>query len=341
MSLKIEHLKVNVQEKEIIHDISLELKKGQVIALMGPNGSGKSTLAQTMMGNPTYSISQGKIMLDETDITQLPTHERARKGLFLSFQYPEEIEGVTVMNFLRRAYTARYGNIDVIDFYKLLQEKMELLKIEKVFAKRYINVGFSGGEKKKIEILQLAILNPDYAILDETDSGTDVDALKTIAEGINHIRKTSNMGMMIITHYTNILKYIMPDRVLVMHQGEIIKEDTIELAQKIQDEGFVPLQQKEKTEDNNIKNILKTVYDPELGMDIVTLGLIYDIQEEARSVKITMTFTSPMCPYGPMLVENVKKALYSKKEGLQDVTVEVTFNPPWQPTEEVKTMLGV
>ena len=341
MSLNIEHLKVNVQEKEIIVDLSLELKKGEVIALMGPNGSGKSTLAQTLMGNSTYTVIHGKITLDKTDITKMPTHERARKGLFLSFQYPEEIEGVTVMNFLRSAYTARYGPIDVIDFYRLLQEKMELLKIEKVFAKRYLNVGFSGGEKKKIEILQLAVLNPDYAILDETDSGTDVDALKTIAEGINTIRKLSNMGIMIITHYTNILKYIAPERVLIMHEGEIIKEDRPELAQQIQDEGFVPFQQKEKGEDNDIKKILKTIYDPELGMDIVTLGLIYDIKEEARSVKIIMTFTSPMCPYGPLLIENVKKAIYAKKEGLQDVTVEVTFNPPWQPTEEVKAMLGV
>ncbi len=336
MTLKIKDLKVEIEDKEILHGISCEIKKGEVVALMGPNGSGKSTLAQAIMGNPKYTITQGSITVNQKDITHAKVDQRAKAGVFLSFQYPEEIEGVTVMNFLRTAYIARHGKISVIDFYNLLKEKMQQLKIGDIFAKRYVNVGFSGGEKKKLEILQLAILHPEFAILDETDSGTDVDALKTIAQGINKIKE--NMGILIITHYTNILKYVQADRVIVMQDGIITKEATPELAQEIQEMGFDAV--KKVNNDDEITNILKTVEDPELHIDVVSLGLIYNIEKKEKDIKITMTFTSPMCPFGPQLVEEVKDKIQKQIKG-STVEVELTFDPPWTPTEEIKTLLGV
>src|SRR3989338_10490133 len=183
--LQIKNLHVNVEGKEILKGITLEVKPGEIVAIMGPNGSGKSTLANTLMGHPSYKITQGKIWFNGEDITELSPEKRAKKGLFLSFQHPSTIEGVTITNFLRTARNAiKQQQMNVIEFNKLLKEKMELLHIDKNFVNRYLNQGFSGGEKKKAEILQMAVLEPHLAILDETDSGLDVDALKIVAEGV-------------------------------------------------------------------------------------------------------------------------------------------------------------
>ena len=239
MKLVIQDLHVSVEDKEILKGINLEIDLGKVHALMGPNGSGKSTLGNALMGNPKYKITKGKIILNGEDITNLPPNERAKKGLFMSFQYPSEITGVTMSNFLRTAYNSiKGGRINVIDFHKLLKEKMSELNIDPSFNKRYINEGFSGGEKKRSEILQLSVLQPKYAILDETDSGIDVDALKIIGNGINSIKNNTNMGLLLITHYYRILNYITPDTVSVMIDGEIVKTAGKELAEEIENNGF-------------------------------------------------------------------------------------------------------
>ncbi len=203
--LVIKDLHVEAQGKEILHGVNLEIELGKVHALMGPNGAGKSCLANTLMGNPAYKITKGKIILDGEDITNIGTTERARKGLFLSFQYPREIPGVTLSNFLRTAYNSiNGGKINVLDFHKMLKQKMEELKIDFGFTKRYLNEGFSGGEKKKAEILQMSVLDPKYAILDECDSGLDVNGIKIVGEGIKKIMNP-NKGILIITHYHRIL----------------------------------------------------------------------------------------------------------------------------------------
>jgi Fe-S cluster assembly ATP-binding protein len=240
--LEIKNLKVKIEGKEILKGISLEINKGEVVALMGPNGSGKSTLAYTLMGHPRYEITSGKIILNREDVTKAKPDERARKGLFLSFQYPQEISGVSVSNFLRTALNVKRESkgekpISVMDFHKLLQEKMKLLKIDKSFALRYLNEGFSGGEKKSMEILQMAMLEPNIAILDETDSGLDVDALKTVANGINKI-KGAKTGILLITHYQRILNYITPDKVHIMIDGKIVKSDGKQLALEVEKKGY-------------------------------------------------------------------------------------------------------
>ena len=237
MELIIEDLHVNIGEKQILKGINLTIKQGEVHALMGPNGSGKSTLANVLMGNPKYEITKGKIILNGKDITNLPANERANLGLFLSFQYPQEITGVTLSNFLRTAYNSiNKEKLDVVNFHNLLKEKMGELKIDPTFARRYINEGFSGGEKKRSEILQLSILNPKYAILDETDSGLDISALKIVGEGIEKLK--DNKGILLITHYNRILKYLNPDKVTIMVNGEIVESGNKELAEKIEKEGF-------------------------------------------------------------------------------------------------------
>lgn len=242
MTLSINNLTVKVGDKEILHGINLSLKKGEVVALMGPNGSGKSTLANTIMGHPNNKVVTGKILVDEEDITDLPVDKRAQKGIFLSFQYPSEIEGVTVASFLRTAYIANTGKkVNVIEFYKILYKNMDDLKMDHSFAKRYVNVGFSGGEKKRLEALQLKLLHPTYALLDETDSGLDVDALRIIAESIDAIRG-SDMGILVITHYTRILEYLKPDRVLIMKDGKIIQQGGPGLSEKIEKEGYEQLE---------------------------------------------------------------------------------------------------
>ena len=234
--LVIKDLFVSVDGKEIIKELNLNVKENEVVALMGPNGSGKSSLANVIMGNSKYKVEKGEIIYKGKNILDLKVHERAKLGLFLSFQYPYEISGVTLTNFLRTAYSSLYGKISVLDFKKLIEEKMNLLKMDKIFMGRYVNEGFSGGEKKKAEILQLAVLNPKLAILDETDSGLDIDSLKIIADGINKLK--NNNSFLIITHYNRILNYIKPDRVYVMINGKIAKEGKAELANEIEKNGY-------------------------------------------------------------------------------------------------------
>ena len=237
MSLVIKDLKVSVDGEMILNGVSLEVKKGEVHALMGPNGSGKSTLANTLMGNPKYKIESGQILLDGKDITEMEVDKRARLGLFMSFQYPCEISGITIANFLRAAYNSCHEEMSVIDFRKFLEEKMALLKMDKKFADRYLNEGFSGGEKKRAEILQMAVLSPKMAVLDETDSGLDIDALKTVAEGINSLLGP-DMGVLVITHYQRLLNYIKPDRVHILVKGKIVKSGDASLAEEIEAQGY-------------------------------------------------------------------------------------------------------
>jgi len=240
--LVIKNLHVEVDGNEILKGISLTVNKGQVNAIMGPNGSGKSTLAYTLMGHPRYKVTSGEIWLNGQDLLKMKPDERARKGLFLSFQYPSEIPGVSVSNFLRTALNAKRESrgekpVSVPEFLKLLKEKMSALKINPSFSTRYINEGFSGGEKKRMEILQLAILLPEIAILDETDSGLDIDSLKVVAQGINALR-SPDVGIVLITHYQRILKYITPDKVHVMIDGKIVKSGSHELAEHIENKGY-------------------------------------------------------------------------------------------------------
>jgi Fe-S cluster assembly ATP-binding protein len=238
--LEVKDLHVKIEDKEILKGVSLTVDKGEVVALMGPNGSGKSTLAYALMGHPRYEITSGKILLNGEDVTKTSVDKRAKKGLFLSFQYPQEISGVTVSNFLRTALNAKRedeNKISVLDFHKLLQEKMKLLKFDKKFALRYLNEGFSGGEKKKAEILQMAVLQPTIGILDETDSGLDVDSLKVVSEGVNAL-KGPDMGVLLITHYQRILNYITPDKVHIVVDGKIVKSGGKELALEIEENGY-------------------------------------------------------------------------------------------------------
>src|SRR3989344_8118123 len=236
--LEIKDLHVEIEGKEIIKGINLKMELGKIVALMGPNGSGKSTLVNTLMGHPSHIVTKGKIMFNGKDITELSPDERAKLGLFLSFQYPKEIPGVSVSNFLRTAYNSLHPKqISVPDFVKLLREKMKLLKIDESFSRRHLNEGFSGGEKKRAEILQLLVLEPKYALLDETDSGLDVDAIKTVAQGIATAKK-EGMGVLLITHYSRFLEYLQPDHVSILYKGKIIAQGDKKLAQRIEKEGF-------------------------------------------------------------------------------------------------------
>ncbi len=238
MSLEIQNLHVRTEEREILKGVDLKVERGETHALMGPNGSGKSTLANTLMGNPTYEVTEGKIILDGEDLTEADPDERARAGLFLAFQYPATIPGVSVANFLRMAVNARREeNIKVKEFGQVLGKNMELLKIDRAFTSRYLNEGFSGGEKKRAEILQLAMLAPDFAVLDETDSGLDIDALRIVSDGVNAMRGDER-GFLIITHYTRILSYVKPDFVHIMLDGQIVREGGSELAAELEDKGY-------------------------------------------------------------------------------------------------------
>jgi Fe-S cluster assembly ATP-binding protein len=236
-SLHISKLHVSIEGKEIIKGLDLTVRPGEVHAFMGPNGSGKSSLANALMGHPKFSIS-GTATIDGKDLLEMSADERAKHGLFLSFQHPLEIPGVTVESFLRMAYNSVKGeNLSVIDFHKMLREKLALLKIDPSFARRYLNEGFSGGERKRMEILQMSVLVPKYIILDETDSGLDVDALKIVAEGVSRMR-SKHTGILIITHFTRILEYIEPDHVHILVDGTIAKSGGKELAHETQEKGY-------------------------------------------------------------------------------------------------------
>lgn len=236
--LKIENLKTQIEGKDILKGLNLEIGKGEIHAIMGPNGAGKSTLANTLMGHPKYEIVHGEMIFEGEVINELKANERAKKGLFLSFQYPEEIPGVTVENFLRTAKMAVTGKpLKVMSFKKVLKEKMELLEMKEEYAQRYLNQGFSGGEKKKNEILQMAILEPKLAILDETDSGLDVDAIRIVAQGVSALKSSEN-SILIITHHNKILDYLKPDFVHIMVDGEIVKTGDFSLAKEIEANGY-------------------------------------------------------------------------------------------------------
>lgn len=239
MTLEIKNLSVEIENKKIIDNLDLILEPGKINVLMGPNGSGKSTLAQVLMGNPKYKITSGQILFEGENITNLSPNERAKKGLFLSFQSPEEISGVEISKFLRSAYNSLHPEnpISILEFKKLLKEKSKLLDIDESFLKRYINQGFSGGEKKKSEILQLSVLNPKFAILDETDSGLDIDALKLISKAIN-LNFGKEKYVLLITHYKRILEHIKPNKIFVMLNGSIVKEGGEEVLDEIEREGY-------------------------------------------------------------------------------------------------------
>jgi Fe-S cluster assembly ATP-binding protein len=239
-SIVIRNLHASVNGQEIVRGLDLEFAKGEVHAVMGPNGSGKSTLAKVMAGHPDYAVTEGDISLDGESILEMEPDERARKGLFLAFQYPIEIPGVSNANFLRAALQARLPEgeeLDATDFYQRLYQKMDLLEIRREFTARSVNEGFSGGEKKRNEILQLAILEPAFAVLDETDSGLDIDALKVVAKGVNQLRGP-NLGILLITHYQRLLNYIIPDFVHVMSEGRIVRSGGKELALELEAKGY-------------------------------------------------------------------------------------------------------
>lgn len=237
---KIEGLRAAIEDKEILKGIDLEIKGGEIHAIMGPNGTGKSTLASALMGHPKYEVTAGTALLDGENLLEMEVDERARAGLFLAMQYPSEIPGVTNSDFLRSAINARReeGNeISLIKFIRQMESKMKELEMNTEFAHRYLNEGFSGGEKKRNEILQMMMLDPKIAILDEIDSGLDIDALKIVAAGVNSMR-SEDRGFLIITHYQRLLNYITPDYVHVMMQGRIVKSGGPELAQRLEDEGY-------------------------------------------------------------------------------------------------------
>jgi Fe-S cluster assembly ATP-binding protein len=245
--LKLENVHVALEDgTEIVKGVDLEVGLNEVHAIMGPNGSGKSTLSYAIMGHPAYEITEGRVLFDGEDVTEMGADERAQRGLFLAFQYPHAIPGVTVTNFLRTAINAvrkaRAGESDpmpIPEFRKELLAQMDRLKVSRELASRYINDGFSGGEKKRVEILQMAMLKPRIAVLDETDSGLDIDALRVVASGVNEL-VGPEMGALVITHYQRILDYITPDRVHVFVGGKIVEEGGPELAEKLEADGYAP-----------------------------------------------------------------------------------------------------
>ncbi|MEZ4667007.1 MAG: Fe-S cluster assembly ATPase SufC [Anaerolineae bacterium] len=243
-ALEIRNLHVNIDDKSILKGVNLTVKQGETHALMGPNGSGKSTLANVLLGHPAYQVTTGQIIFEGEDLLELEPDERSRAGLFLAFQYPVSIPGVTLANFLRQAINARMKaqdpdskGISIPEFRRLLRSKMDYLKMDHSFAGRYLNEGFSGGEKKRAEILQMATLEPRIAILDETDSGLDIDALRIVAEGVDKL-KGPDLGVLVITHYQRILNYIKPQFVHIMFEGQIVESGGPDLALHLEESGY-------------------------------------------------------------------------------------------------------
>lgn len=252
--LVIKNLHVSIEGKEILKGLDLTVKQGEVHAIMGPNGTGKSTLAYTLMGHPSYTVTGGEITFKGQSLLDLEADERSRLGMFLAFQYPVSIPGVTVANFLRTAVNARRRAVNpedkgiaIPEFRKLLKEKMELLKMDSTFAGRYLNEGFSGGEKKRAEILQMATLKPEIAILDETDSGLDIDALRIVSEGVNAL-SGPELGVLVITHYQRLLNYIKPQFVHIMYGGRIVESGGPELALHLEEHGYDWVREKYEAE---------------------------------------------------------------------------------------------
>ena len=242
--LEIKNLHVSIEDKEILKGLSLKVNQGEIHAIMGPNGTGKSTLAYTLMGHPNYKVTEGEIIFKGQNVLDLEPDERSRAGIFLAFQYPVAIPGVTVANFLRSAINSRRRaanpedkGMPIPEFRKLLKEKMDMLKMDHTFAGRYLNDGFSGGEKKRAEILQMATLKPEMAILDETDSGLDIDALRVVADGVNAL-SGPELGVLVITHYQRLLNYIKPDFVHVMLDGRIVESGGPDLALHLEEQGY-------------------------------------------------------------------------------------------------------
>ncbi len=244
-TLEIRDLTVNVDDTEILRGVNVTVRAGETHALMGPNGSGKSTLAYAIAGHPKYTVTGGTVLLDGVDVLEMAVDERARAGLFLAMQYPVEVPGVSVSNFLRTSATAVRGEAPKLRLWvKELKEAMAALEMDPVFAERNVNEGFSGGEKKRHEILQMELLKPKIAVLDETDSGLDVDALRVVSSGVNRVAEQGTVGLLLITHYTRILRYIKPQFVHVMFDGRIVEEGGPELAQVLEDKGYEHLRPK-------------------------------------------------------------------------------------------------
>jgi Fe-S cluster assembly ATP-binding protein len=239
MVLEIKNLKAKIEDKPILNGIDLRLNTGEIHALMGPNGSGKSTLANILMGHPRYEVTGGEILLDGENLLEMATDQRSKLGLFLAFQYPVEIPGVTVGKFLKRATELRTadGKMDVSKYIKDLRESMDFMEMDQQFINRYLNEGFSGGEKKRMEILQMMVLKPSFAVLDETDSGLDIDALKVVSKGVNKLRG-DGFGALIITHYQRILDHIKPDFVHIMYKGKIVTSGGKELVETLEERGY-------------------------------------------------------------------------------------------------------
>ncbi|HDG4738999.1 TPA: Fe-S cluster assembly ATPase SufC [Staphylococcus aureus] len=239
-TLEIKDLHVSIEDKEILKGVNLTINNDEIHAIMGPNGTGKSTLSSAIMGHPSYEVTKGEVLLDGVNILELEVDERAKAGLFLAMQYPSEITGVTNADFMRSAINAKREEgqeINLMQFIKKLDKNMDFLDIDKDMAQRYLNEGFSGGEKKRNEILQLMMLEPKFAILDEIDSGLDIDALKVVSKGINQMRG-ENFGALMITHYQRLLNYITPDKVHVMYAGKVVKSGGPELAKRLEEEGY-------------------------------------------------------------------------------------------------------
>lgn len=255
IALEIKNLHVEIENQHILKGVDLLVKQGEVHALMGPNGSGKSTLAYTLSGHPFYEPTAGEVIFGGQDLLELEADERSRAGLFLAFQYPVAVPGVTVANFLRQSINARRKaenpedkGISIPAFRRLLKQKMTEFNVDHKFAGRYLNDGFSGGEKKRAEILQMAVLEPKIAIMDETDSGLDIDALKVVSDGANRLKDSLNMGMLVITHYQRLLNYITPDYVHVMLEGRIVESGGPELALELEEKGYEWVREKHATE---------------------------------------------------------------------------------------------